>query len=425
MSKTSGEKKSDEIKIAILQSREEKGTYFYGNWAIQGFKLGLQYATESENYEGPYKVNDQKIKLKIYNTEESPEKAVKKAKDAINNWGADFLFGGTLSSVAIPLQWIAEEYKTPYFICPAASPRLTQEPRFNRYIFRIGRNSWHELNATAYHYTVEKGFEDIGLVAIDNDFGISLVEMAEKAFGKRGAEIVERQWVPPHTEDFSPYIEKIKKANPDGLFLAWAGDFVPLLKEVEKNKLIDKILGGIFDLFTMNRINFSIEKLEHFYEGVEGFCYFGYDVNYGPQYDWILETMKEENIRPDDFVSIYSQKDGDWADRLSKAKVPEVYYGSSFATAQFMVEGFKRNPDLIIENLISTWEGMVLYTPIGETKIRPEDHQGLRSMNIGKAVIDEREDSDTNGLVIGERVQEIPRNEVDPPIKTDYRPSGS
>ncbi|MEF8799074.1 MAG: hypothetical protein V5A79_06645, partial [Candidatus Bipolaricaulota bacterium] len=36
-----------EVRIAVLQPRPQKGLYFYGTWAIQGFKIGLQYATNA------------------------------------------------------------------------------------------------------------------------------------------------------------------------------------------------------------------------------------------------------------------------------------------------------------------------------------------------------------------------------------------
>lgn len=51
----------DTIKIALLQSVSEERTFFYGTWSIQGFKLGLQYATGSGNFEGPYKLEDREI----------------------------------------------------------------------------------------------------------------------------------------------------------------------------------------------------------------------------------------------------------------------------------------------------------------------------------------------------------------------------
>ncbi|MBS3788156.1 hypothetical protein KGY64_07195, partial [Candidatus Bipolaricaulota bacterium] len=62
----------DEVRIAVLQPRPQKGLYFYGTWAIQGFKIGLQYATNAPDWEGPYTMEDgREIKTKIFDTEGS------------------------------------------------------------------------------------------------------------------------------------------------------------------------------------------------------------------------------------------------------------------------------------------------------------------------------------------------------------------
>lgn len=416
----------DEVRIAVLQPRPQKGLYFYGTWAIQGFKIGLQYATDSPNWEGPYEMEDgREIKIKIFDTEGSPEVGVSKARQAITSWGADILFGASSSAVATSVERIAETYETPYFICPAASASLTQKPKFNKYIFRVGRNNWHDAKASAYHYGETQNIDTVGFLGIDMTFGHSGVETAKSAFEDYGVKSVATEFAPTDTKNFKPYLERIKNKDPDVLYIVWAGSgFAPLYKGISNMEMMDKVVGSVIDLFTMNRVNLLSGGL---YEGAEGFCYFAYDVNSGPQYDFLVETMKENDIRPDAFAAAFSQKEGDIFDKLAKASVPELWHGQAFASAQFIVEGLKQGDVSNPDSLIKAWEGMELQTPLGDTLIRPRDHQGVRPMFIAKAIKDTEEDelgtSDTDGLIIGERLTKVPREFIDPPIKTDYEPT--
>lgn len=429
MSPAKAETKQEEepVKIAILQPRQQQGLYFYGTWAIQGFKLGLQYATNSDSWESPYQMeNGQEIQTKVYNTEGTPDVGVSKAREAITDWGADIIFGTSHSPVATSVQSIAQEYETPYFICPGASAALTQDPNFNKYIFRVGRNNWHDAKTSAYYYGKQQEIDSVAYLGIDNTFGYNGVETAKKAFSEYDVESVATEFAPAGTTNFKPYLERIKNQDPDRLYIVWAGDgFGPLYQSISNLDMMDKVIGSVIDLFTMNRVNLVSGGL---YEGTSGFSYFAYDVNSGPQYEFMLEKMKENDIRPNEFAGAYSQQEGDVFDKLSKMNAPELWHGQAFASAQFIVKGIKSGSVSEPDNLIEAWEGMELETPLGDTLIRPRDHQGVRPMYIAEAVKD-TEDNDvgregfgTEGLIVGERIEKIPRKFVDPPVKTDYEP---
>lgn len=424
-SSTTSDQEDKTVKIALVYPREGARLDFYGTWLIQGFKLGMQYATGDDSYEPPYEMNGNTFEMKIYNTEASPQTGAQKAREAIINWGADILVGACSSSVAASIEKIAEQNGVPYFIS-AASAGLTQTPKFNKYIFRVGRNTWHDALAAGYYYGKKQDINNIAYIGIDYSFGKVGVETGKKAFARYGVEAVGTEFIPPGTPSFKPYITRIKEKNPEKIYIVWAGTgFGSLFQELEKQGLRDKVIGSVIDLFTMSRIQFATEGE---YLGVEGSCFFQYDAMKGKQYDWMKEHTQQEGLTPDSFAKAFSTEAGDWADQLSKANVPESFYGNGFATAQFIVEGLK-NQDYVIEGnvtgengLIAEWEGMELQTPYGSTYIRPYDHQAVRPMTIAKVVMDNESGSETEGLLIAERVKEIPRKFVDPPIKTDYVP---
>lgn len=415
----------DPIKIAVLQPRPANGLYFYGTWAIQGFRIGMQYATDAEDWQGPYKLdNGRQIKLKIFDTEGKSEVGVSKARQAVTSWGADILFGTSHSPVATSIESFAKTYQIPYFIAPAASSSLTQKPKFNKYIFRVARNSWHDAKGAAYYYGKQQGIDTVGMIARDDTFGHAGAETAKQSFKEYGVETVAVEYAPVDTKNFKPYLQRIKNKNPDRLWITWAGSgFAPLYKAIKNQGMMDKVIGSVIDLFTMNRVNLLSGGL---YESAAGFCYFAYDVNSGPQYDFLVETMQEEDIRPDAFAKAFSQKKGDLFDQLSKINVPELFHGSAFASAQFIVEGLERASASDTESLIKAWEGMELETPLGDTLIRPQDHQAVRPIYIAKAVKDTEENEigteGTLGLLIGKKMETVPKEYIDPPIKTDYEP---
>ena len=422
------------IKVAFFQPRTAKILNFYGTWSIQGFHLGFEYATDRKIpanletllalKEATYSMADgRKIVVKVYDDQGIPDVGVMKAKEAIEDWGADILAGCSFSSVAAKIAAVAKEYKKLFFMAPAAAASLTQDPIFNKYIFRVARNGDHDAMAMIYDAVERRKCKTFAFIGIDYEFGWSGVEALQAAVGRYpGCRTVAVTWPPPGCTDFRPYLEPILAAKPDAFGTVWAGDFSPLYRDFAALGVFTKIpyvMTYMIDAFSNNNLNFATPGAEGVLIGLEGICYDAYNVNPSPVYKKLCEMIKEENIMPDDFLRGHPCPQ---LDKLSRARIPELWHPCSFATAQFIVDVFKAVPDMDMDKMIAHLEGRTLETPMGTTTIRPQDHQALRPMFIGKFVIDNDTASDTYGLVIGKYVETIPAEKCTPRIMTTHIP---
>ena len=430
---TGAQEAKSEIRIALLQPRTAPVLNFYGTWAIQGFHLGLEYATgdkKPENLEkllnmedAVYRLPDgRSIIVRVFDTQGNPDFAASKAREAIEEWGADILAGVTFSSVAVTVAAVAKEYEIPFFVFPAAAATITQEPVFSKYVFRVARNVEQDSLAMAYYSVEVQGYKKFAILAADYEFGWSYVEAIQAALSRYpGTRIVQISWAPLTTTDFRPYLERIREAQPDVLILVWAGDFSPIFRDLAALGMLEEIPLASFmvDLFTTNFLNFCIPGLEGILEGLQAITYDAYRANPSPMYETLSSMMVEEDIRPYDFLEGHPCEA---LDKLSKARVPDLWHPPAFATAQFIVDAVKAVPDLDKDRFIAYLEGRTMETPMGLTTIRAEDHQALRPFFIVNITIDTDPESETYGLAVGKHVDTIPLEVVTPRILTSYKP---
>ncbi len=421
------------IKIAFFQPRTAPALNFYGTWAIQGFHLGLEYATgdrKPENLallmdlkEASYSLPDgRKIIVKVFDTRGSPDIAVAKAREAIEEWKADILAGETFSSVAVALASIAKQYGKLYFVVPAAAASITQDPIFNKYVFRVARNVEQDALAMVYYMVEIQGYRKFAFLAADYEFGWSFMESIQAALSRyTGTRIVALEWAPLTTTDFKPYLLRINASKPDVIGIIWAGDFSLIIRDMAALNVLGRIpiASIMIDLYTTNYINFCIPGMQGSLENLTVITYDAYRASPSPLYSILERMMKEENIYPYDFLRGHQCKA---LDKLSSARVPDLWHPPAFATAQFIVEAIKAVPDLNTDKMIAFLEGLTLETPMGTTTIRPEDHQALRPYYIVKMVVDNDPGSDTYGLVIGQYLETISIQKVTPRILTTYKP---
>lgn len=430
----SAQEAKQEVRIALFQPRTAPVLNFYGTWAIQGFHLGLEYATGSKvpdnlgkllaGEEAVYPLSDgRRIIVKVFDTQGKPDVAIARAREAIEEWGADILAGVTFSSVAVAMASIAREYEIPFFVFPAAAASITQDPVFNKYMFRIARNTEQDALAMIDYAVRTQGFKKFAFIAADYEFGWSYIESIQYALIRYpGTRIVDIEWVPLTTTDFRPYIERALAANPDALGIIWAGDFSLLYRDLAALGVLGRvpILGMMIDLYTTNFVNFCIPGLEGILENLTVVTYDAYVPDRPEEmYRILREMMIEENIYPYDFLKGH---ECEALDRLSSARVPDLWHAPAFATAQFIVDAIKAVPDLNVDKLIAHLEGRAMETPMGFTIIRPEDHQALRPFYVVRYVVDDNPDSETYGLLIGSYVETIPIEKVTPRLLTEYKP---
>src|SRR5690606_17426693 len=96
---------------------------------------------------------------------------------------------------------------------------------FNKYIFRTARNS--SQDAVAGAAAIAGDGVKIATLAPDSAFGRDGVKAFVDAAEDLGAEIVAEEYPPADATDFTANIQKIIEADPDYLFVIWAGANTP------------------------------------------------------------------------------------------------------------------------------------------------------------------------------------------------------
>ena len=184
----------------------------YGAEEIEGFKLGLQYATK-----GTGKVNGKTINVTYLDDKGDPATGVSEAKDLIGQ-GYKILMGTGSSGVALQIAPLAAQNQILYISGPAATDAVTG---LNKYTFRSGRETIQDVLDAASFLGKSSGKK---VVVFDQDtvFGHGNYAAVKAFFGAKGHNVTEVS-VPLTATDFTPFALQAKQANPDLIFVAWAG----------------------------------------------------------------------------------------------------------------------------------------------------------------------------------------------------------
>ncbi|WJV20368.1 substrate-binding domain-containing protein [Rossellomorea marisflavi] len=366
----------DTIKVGVLAS-QTGALETYGKQTIQGFELGLEYATDGTN-----EVDGKKIEFIVEDTETKPDVAVKKATKLLEEDEVDFLVGSSSSGDTLAVLPLAEEYEKIMVVEPAVADSITGE-NWNKYIFRTGRNS--SQDAVAGAASIAEKDVKIATLAQDNAYGREGIEAFKEGAEKLGADIINEQYADPNSTDFTANIQNIIKDKPDYLFIVWAGSNAPWkqLKDMKVEEQGIKISTAAQDISSLKTMDSLM--------GMSGYSIYYYTLPDNEVNDWLVEKHKEKY-------------DGE---------VPDLFTAGGMSAAISIVEAIKKTDgDTEAETLIEAMEGMEFETPKGTMKFRPDDHQALQSLYA--ITLEEEEGVDHPVPVL---IRELDMNETEPPVR--------
>ncbi|HTP85009.1 MAG TPA: substrate-binding domain-containing protein [Alphaproteobacteria bacterium] len=328
----------------------------YAKQTITGFKLGLEYLTK-----GSMTVAGRKIEIIEKDSQNKPDVGRNLLSEAYGDQDVDLAVGGTNSAVALAMLPVAAEFKKVFIVEPAVADTITGD-KWNRYIFRTGRNSSQDAIANAK--VLGKPGTVIATLAQDYAFGRDGIAAFRTALEGTGAKLVHEEYAPPTTTDFTAPAQRIfealaKEKGRKVLFVLWAGgNPLPALKALGPER------QGV-EVATGGNILPALAAFKEF-PGMEGATYYFYSIPKNPMNDWLVaENNKRLNLPPDFFTC------------------------GGFAAASAVVAALtKTNGVTDTEKLIGAMEGMAFDTPKGRMIFRQEDHQALQSMFAFKVKVD-------------------------------------
>lgn len=346
---------ADDLKIALIYGKTGP-LEAYAKQTENGLRMGLEYATKNT-----MTVDGRKIVLITKDDQGKPDLAKAALAEAYQDDKVDLAIGTTASGAALAMLPIAEENKKVLIVEPAVADAITGE-KWNRYIFRTGRNSSQDAISNAV--AIGKQGVTVATLGQDNAFGKDGVAAFKEALGKTGATLAAEEYIPAATTDFTAAAQRLFDALKDKpgrkiIWVIWAGGGDPLTKIQDmdpKRYNIELSSGGniLPALAAYKRL-----------PGLEGATYYYYAIPKNPINDWLVaEHQKRFNAPPDFFTA------------------------GGFAAAMAAVTAVQKAKSTDTEKLIAAMEGMEFDTPKGKMMFRKEDHQALQSMYHFRVKVD-------------------------------------
>jgi branched-chain amino acid transport system substrate-binding protein len=366
-----------EIKIAHVYSRTGP-LEAYGKQTQTGLMMGLDYATG-----GTMAINGRKIVVIEKDDQGKPDLGKSLLATAYSDDKADLAIGPTSSGVALAMLPVAEEYKKILLVEPAVADSITGD-KWNKYIFRTGRNSSQDAISNAV--ALDKPGVTIATLAQDYAFGRDGVKAFKEAIHK--AKIVHEEYLPANTTDFTAGAQRLIDAlkNQPGrkvIWVVWAGAGNPF-----KIADLDLKRYGI-EIATGGNILPAMASYKQF-PGMEGATYYYFGIPKNP----VNEAMVAQHYKQ--FKS-----------------PPDFFTAGGFSAAMAIVTALKKtNGDTSAAKLIPAMEGMSFDTPKGKMTFRKEDHQAMQSMYHFKIKVDP-----AFAWGVPELVHEIKPEEMQVPIR--------
>jgi branched-chain amino acid transport system substrate-binding protein len=336
----------NEIRIAHINGKTGP-LEAYAKQSSVGFMMGLDYATG-----GTMTVAGKKLVVIEKDDQGKPDVGKNLLAAAYGDDKVDIAVGTTGSGVALAMLPVAEEYKKILLVEPAVADSITGD-KWNKYIFRTGRNSSQDAIANAAAFDQEG--VSIATLAQDYAFGRDGAKAFKDAIKK--AKVVHEEYVPQNATDITAAAQRIfdkLKGQPGRkiVFIIWAGNLAVPFKmldlEPQRYGITLATGGNILPAMTLfKRV-----------PGMEGALYYYFGIPKNPANEWLVANHYKQFKSPPDFFT-----------------------AGGMSAAIAVVEALKKTKgDTNTDKLIATMEGMSFDTPKGKMTFRKEDHQAMQSM---------------------------------------------
>jgi branched-chain amino acid transport system substrate-binding protein len=341
-----------DIKIAHVY--DKTGTLeAYAKQTHVGLLMGLDYATG-----GTMQVNGNKLVLIEKDSQGKPDVGKSQLAAAYADDKVDIAVGPTSSGVALAMLPVAEEYKKVLLVEPAVADAITGD-KWNRYIFRTGRNSSQDAISNAV--ALDKQGVTIATMAQDTAFGRDGVKAFKDAL--KTAKLVHEEYLPGNTTDFTAGAQRLFDSLKDKpgrkiIFILWAGGNPFKIADLDPKRYGIEIASG-------GNILPAMTAYKNF-PGMEGAAYYYFGIPKNPVNNWLVSEHYKRYKTPPDFFT-----------------------AGGMSAGIALVEALKKTGgNTNSEKLISAMEGMSFESPKGKMTFRKEDHQALQSMYHFKIKVD-------------------------------------
>ena len=174
----------------------------------------------------------------------NPDDAVSAARRLVDVDKVDLILGSGCSSATLAVMPLLPDMGVAQIVGDSSSEKIYQGSG-------VGGNEWNfvyapgqTIFASVFSSYMAKEVKSLAIMAYNDDFGRSGVNMFEPTLKALGVEISTIEYYDRGAPDFRPLLLKIKQSNPEGLFMiSTEGDALVILRQIRELGLTQKLFG--------------------------------------------------------------------------------------------------------------------------------------------------------------------------------------
>lgn len=270
------------VKIGLVSSKS-------GNFSSMGVDAinGVKFAVEEANAKGG--VDGRRVELAEADDESTPD-AGRRAAEKLARDGYNLLVGPILSSISLAISQNLARWDAALFGTLSKADRLTTDACNPRFI-RTNHSDAMDLAMINQWVKTVPG-DNFAILAADYVWGHDSAKSFEAAITSQDKKVTLKLFVPLGTKDYAPYIQQLRAANVDAIWVADVSGAIAFVKQAADFGLTPKtpLIGHALVS------NFLINATGKAMEGVPGNVGFTPDID-TPAAQAFVEAFKAKHQR--------------------------------------------------------------------------------------------------------------------------------
>jgi len=186
-------------------------------------------------------VEGRKLEIIRADTEVKPNVALAKARELVGSDAVDLLVGPVSSSESVPLRDFAAQNQMPIVMPHAALDSVTGD-KCSPYVIRTSFSA-DQFAKPMGKWLMARGIKTLALMAPDYVGPRDLMDRFEREYVAAGGRVLRREFTPfGRTNDFGPYLARVKADKPDGLWVSYGGtEAINFIKQAADFRIQDSM----------------------------------------------------------------------------------------------------------------------------------------------------------------------------------------
>lgn len=329
----------DPVKIALVTSKS-------GPFATMGADVanGIKFAVEEANANGG--IDGRQIVLAEGDDESTPD-AGRRVAEKLSREGHNLILGPITSSISLAISQNLARWDSAFIGTISKADKLTQDACNPRFV-RTNHSDAMDL-AMINEWAKTVPGDNFAIMAADYVWGQDSAKSFEAAVNAQGKKVGTKLFVPLGTKDYAPYIQQLKNAKADAIWVADVSGAIAFTKQAADFGLIPQtpLIGHAL------LSNFIVDATGQALDNVPG------NVGYTPD----IESPQSQA-----FVAAFKAKYN---------RLPSDTEGQAYNGAMILFQGVQLAGSVKPLDVTKALRGAEVDTLYGKATVRAEDNQLL------------------------------------------------